>query len=215
MEMAENNDTAETCAQSFHTAKPGDFRSAHFTVDNNSIVQCLDLNIEAYHAPPNMNSIGIEHAGFSSQSRALWLDGYGLPMLTRSAQLTAWLCTTFNIPPIQLGVSGLLDGRHGICGHDAVSAAWHQTDHTDPGPGFPWAWYLNQVSIFMNGATDVPLSDADVQKVQQGILYYDLGPTMVNPLTVLTRLFSAVTEEGKDIKTLLSEIPAPPVTKAL
>ena len=36
------------------------------------------------------------------------------------------------------------------------------------------------------------LDSSDVQKIQAGVLYYDLGKDLVNPLTILTRLYGMV-----------------------
>ena len=163
MEIAEGNTTAESCANMFHTTTRQ--ASAHFCVDNNSIIQCVDLDRRAWHAPPNSGSIGIEHAGYASQTRSQWLDPYGIAMLTRSAALTAWLCKVLDIPIVKLSAGDLLNGKHGITGHAEVSAAWHQTDHTDPGTGFPWNWYLSQVQSHYDGTGDIPVTDAEIDEV--------------------------------------------------
>jgi len=143
MEMAEAGTTAESCAQMFHTTTRE--ASAHFVVDSDSVIQCVPLDCKAWHAPPNAGSIGIEHAGYARQTRAQWVDTYGMAMLTRSAILTARLCDMYGLPIVKLSVSDLLAGHHGICGHADVSNAWHQTDHTDPGVNFPWDVYLTLV----------------------------------------------------------------------
>lgn len=195
MEMAEGNDTAESCARMFHTTT--DQKSAHFCVDNNSVVQCVDIDRRAWHAPPNKGSIGIEQAGRASQTRAQWLDAYGLSMLDLSARLCAWLCRTLSIPARWLTVAQLRNGERGLCTHADVSAAWGQTDHTDPGPNFPKDWYLRQVQSYLSGSTngggDVSLDSTDIQKIQQGVLFYDLGPDAVNPLTLMKRTYTMVT----------------------
>jgi hypothetical protein len=36
-------------------------------------------------------------------------------------------------------------GRRGITGHAEVSAAYRQSDHWDPGPGFPVESFLDRV----------------------------------------------------------------------
>lgn len=194
MEMAEGNATAESCARMFHTTTAQ--KSAHFTVDNTSVVQCVDIDRRAWHAPPNLGSIGIEHAGYANQTRAQWLDPFGISMLNLSARLSAWLCRTLSIPARWLTVAQLRAGERGLCTHADVSNAWGQTDHTDPGPNFPKDWYLRQVQSYLTGATnggeDVPLDDTDITKIQKGILYYDLGREAVNPLTLLSRTYSMV-----------------------
>ena len=161
MELAENATTAERCAQLFHTSSVQ--ASAHFCVDADSVVQCVELDATAWHAPPNAGSIGIEHAGFATQSRAQWLDPYGTALLTRSAALTAWLCRTLDVPVVRLSAADLRAGRHGICGHVDVSNAWHQSDHHDPGPAFPWDWYLANVTALARGPLPAPVPDSKPQ----------------------------------------------------
>ena len=42
--------------------------------------------------------------------------------------------------------AGLRAGARGITGHADVSVAFRKSDHWDPGPAFPWAAFLRQVS---------------------------------------------------------------------
>lgn len=63
MEMPETVHTAEDCANMFANLGPDRKASAHYTVDSDSIVQCVREKDIAYHAPPNTHSIGVEHAG--------------------------------------------------------------------------------------------------------------------------------------------------------
>lgn len=148
MEMAETGTTAESCAKMFN--KTSRDASAHYCVDNNSAVQCVPLSCKAYHAPPNAGKIGIEHAGYAKQGERDWLDAYGLAMLDTSAQISAQLAVEFAIPVVKLSVADLLAGRRGFCGHIDVSNAWHQTDHGDPGPNFPWSYYLMLVNKYVD-----------------------------------------------------------------
>jgi N-acetyl-anhydromuramyl-L-alanine amidase AmpD len=153
MEMAEKGDTAESCARLFASehAPPA---SAHFCVDADSVVQCVELDRVAWHAPPNVGSIGIEHAGFANQHFSQWLDPYGKEMLARSAALCGWLCAAFGVPARWLTVKQLRAGAAGLCTHADVSAAWHQTDHTDPGPDFPKPYYLDLIQKHLNPTED-------------------------------------------------------------
>jgi N-acetyl-anhydromuramyl-L-alanine amidase AmpD len=143
MEMAEKGDTAESCAQLFHTTDRK--ASAHYCVDADSIVQCVREKDIAYHAPPNTHSIGVEHAGFAGQTRTQWLDEYGVAMLTRSAGLVAELLKKYDLPLAFLSPDDLRAGKRGITTHANVSKAWGQTTHTDPGPDFPVGWYTDRV----------------------------------------------------------------------
>lgn len=121
-------------------------KSAHFGVDADGVTQYVQLKDVAYHAPPNRFSIGIEHDGFSKQTREEWLDPQlGLKTLTISAALTRELCAHFDVPIVWLSVQDLLAGKRGITSHNNVSIAWKQSTHTDPGPQFPVDTYLDLV----------------------------------------------------------------------
>jgi peptidoglycan hydrolase-like protein with peptidoglycan-binding domain len=120
--------------------------SAHYCVDDDSIVCCVRPELIAWHAPgANQYGIGIEHAGYARQSRAEWQDTFSTRMLGLSAQLTAWLCKRFAIPVVELGPRELVAEKSGITTHAAVTKAWGKSTHTDPGPDFPMARYLSLV----------------------------------------------------------------------
>lgn len=145
MEHPEEPDAAEKVARWF-SSKISPQASAHYCVDNNSIVQCvLDKNI-AWQAPgANSNGIGIEHAGYASQRAEQWADPYSTAELDLSARLTRQLCDNFSIPIAYVDVAGLRAGTRGITTHAAVSLAFKKSTHTDPGPNFPMAHYIELV----------------------------------------------------------------------
>lgn len=126
--------------------------SAHYTVDAGEIVQSVDERDGAWHTPGfaaglevNRNSIGIEHAGYARQSPAEWMDAYSTATLKRSAALVREIAKRYDIPVRHLTVDEIRQGLPGIAGHADFTAATGSGDHTDPGPSFPWAWYLGQV----------------------------------------------------------------------
>jgi N-acetyl-anhydromuramyl-L-alanine amidase AmpD len=144
MEMDEKGTTAESCARWFQN--PAAKVSAHYCVDANSIVQCVREGHIAWHAPgANHNGIGVEHAGRARQTRAEWLDDYGVAMLNRSAALVADVCRRQHIPVTWLHPADLVAGKRGITSHNNVSKAFKRGSHWDPGPGFPMEWYLRHV----------------------------------------------------------------------
>lgn len=199
MEIPERPDTAEACARMFHTTTAS--KSVHFCVDNNSCVQLVDIDRRAWHAPPNKGSVGIEHAGFARQNMSSWLDAYGRAMLGISARLSAWLCRTLDIPARWMTVAQVRAGQRGFCTHADVSAAFRQTDHTDPGAGFPKDYYLRLVTAHLSGG-NVSAVQPTLQEIQQGILYYDMGKEMVNPLTVLSRLYRMVGDQAAVLRAI-------------
>lgn len=147
MEWNETDQTAEACAKYFASRKiPA---SAHYCIDNNSVVRSVEDKDVAYCAPgANHNGIHLEHAGYARQSRLEWLDPYGQAMLLRSAKLMEEICWEHKIPIKFVGVSALQRGERGITTHAAVSAAFRRSTHTDPGFGFPIDYYIALVQKF-------------------------------------------------------------------
>jgi N-acetyl-anhydromuramyl-L-alanine amidase AmpD len=127
---------------------PAPMASAHYNVDAGEVVQSVLECDVAFHAPgANHNGIGIEHAGFASQTPEDWEDEYSKNVLARSAALAAKLCLRFSIPVRWLTPADLGSGARGICGHvDVTNAFSHGRGHTDPGPSFPRDAYLADVS---------------------------------------------------------------------
>jgi len=121
--------------------------STHYGVDAKEIVQYVRESDMAYGAGgANGRGIHIEHAGRASQTAAAWADRYSEEMLRRSAALVADICRRHGIPIKRIAADELKAGARGICGHDTVTAAYPvKGGHTDPGPHFPWAHYLELV----------------------------------------------------------------------
>jgi N-acetyl-anhydromuramyl-L-alanine amidase AmpD len=144
MEAKEANDTAEKIAKYFQN--PDYPSSAHICVDNNSVVQCVKDSHIAYAAPGcNSDGIQVELAGYGKQTREEWLDAYGLQLLGVAADAVAQYCTKYGIPAVHLTNTELKDGKRGIVGHYQVSQVYKKSDHSDPGVGFPWEWWIHQV----------------------------------------------------------------------
>lgn len=159
MEIAEKGDTAEACARMFSTTDR--LASSHLCIDADSAVQCVMLNDVAFAAPgANRAGVQLEHAGYARQSAAEWGDAYSAAMLERSAGLAAQICAKFGLPITFVDAEGLLRGEPGITTHyeatlagqlarkrGLTSSAFYaaKTDHTDPGPQFPMAAYLEKV----------------------------------------------------------------------
>lgn len=128
--------------------------SAHYVVDDENVVQCVLECDRAWHAGQvNPFAIGIEHAGFASQTPEQWNDDYSKAVLARSAALVAGLCKRFDVPMVKLSVDELKAGAAGIVGHVDVTDAFSAGHgHRDPGPSFNWPAYIAAVK----GASDGP-----------------------------------------------------------
>ena len=154
MEAPEKGNTAENVANYFKNGAEGRKASAHYNVDNNSIVQSVRDDVVAYHAPgANNDGIGIEHAGYMEQTANNWLDEYSSQMLDLSARLAADLCIKYNIPAVHLTNAELKAGNRGFVGHDQVSDVYKKSDHGDPGPNFPWDKYIEKVAYYIKNSS--------------------------------------------------------------
>lgn len=146
MEAPEKGDTAEAIARYFRDMPDNRPASAHVCVDNNSIVQCVHDNNVANAAPGcNNDGIQIELAGYGNQTRAQWLDEYGLGVLDLGALAAAQYCLKYDIPAVHLTNDQLRAGQRGIIGHYQASEVYQKSDHTDPGPNFPWDDFMCRV----------------------------------------------------------------------
>ena len=127
--------------------KPWAGSSAHYNIDSDSIVGSVREHDVAWHAPgANHNGIGLEHAGYARQTEQEWLDLYSVAMLMRSAELCAEICLRWRIPIVRVTVEDLKTKKaRGICGHNDCTLAFGGGTHWDPGPHFPWDWYIEQV----------------------------------------------------------------------
>jgi hypothetical protein len=165
MEAPEKPATAKAVAQWFAgTTAPQ--ASAHYNIDNAEIWQSVKEHDVAWAAPgANRQGIHLEHAGYARQSAMDWADTYSEAMLQRSAALTADLCTRHSLPVAFVPAADLLAGRRGITTHAEVSKAWRLSDHTDPGPNFPMAHYLNLVREAMRPKEVAPMWDPPLQVV--------------------------------------------------
>ncbi len=116
---------------------------AHFVVDPTKIVQCCDEDTACWHAPPNHGSIGIELCDPQAGALARWDDANHKAMLGLAKALVHDLAARHTVPLTFVNAAALVAGKHGVTTHYEVSQAFHQSDHSDPGPGFaPYMAYL-------------------------------------------------------------------------
>ena len=146
MEIAERPDAAEICARWFETEVSQ--VSAHYCVDADSVIQCVREKDVAWHARGgNTSSIGVELAGYASQTTNDWKDPYSRAVLERAATLVADVCRRRRIPARWLLADDLVAGRRGLTGHSEVSSAFAKSDHWDPGDGFPVEAFVDRVRV--------------------------------------------------------------------
>lgn len=137
-EVGEFQSSAEAVAAYFKSApRPA---SAHYCVDEDSIVQCVKDAHIAFHAPGvNTRSLGIEQAGYAKQTRDEWLDWYGQRMLRLVARLVEAKAKEYAIPLVWLTPAEIVAGKRGLCQHRDVTAAYPKKGggHYDCGVSYP------------------------------------------------------------------------------
>jgi N-acetyl-anhydromuramyl-L-alanine amidase AmpD len=157
MEAPERSTTAEAAAQFFHDQPRSSTSgsSAHYCIDNNSIVQCVRDHDIAWAAPgANHDGLHFEHAGYASQTKHDWADHYSTAMLRRSAELVARKARRYHIPIRFLTADEVRAGHAGITGHLQITQSGiggAAGSHTDPGSNFPWHRYIRYVKAFAAG----------------------------------------------------------------
>ncbi len=120
--------------------------SAHYVLKSSTgaITQMVKEKDIAWHDGCfNTTTIGLEHEGYASQPKVWFTEA----MYVASAKLSAYLADKYSVPK----------ARSHILGHgDAPDCS----DHTDPGPGWDWAHYLDLVKT--GGAPTFLAGDATV-----------------------------------------------------
>lgn len=124
-------------------------KSSGYVVDADSATCCVADQYVAWHCghTGNMLGIGVEICGGAKQSRQQWFDAMSLPTLAIAARLCADLCRNWDLPARVVNTRGLLVHERGITTHAFVTDAWHETDHYDPGPGFPLGKFVRAVGV--------------------------------------------------------------------
>lgn len=139
--------------------------SAHIIADPSGAVEMVhDSNI-AWHVGPGGNGFtwGAEHAGRASFTAAEWGTAEGKAMLTASATAAAKVAKAHGIPARWLSIAQLRAGASGFCSHNDIRLAFGGTTHTDPGPNFPYAYYMQQVKAALGGAEPAAAPEDDLE----------------------------------------------------
>jgi N-acetyl-anhydromuramyl-L-alanine amidase AmpD len=116
--------------------------SAHYCVDCDSIIQCVPERYIAYHSrggDVNLCAIGVEMAGYASQTLDQWLDDYGLAMFSLARELLGDISQRNGIPlkPVTEHELRARTAR-GVTTHAMVTRAFDvRGGHSDPGAMFP------------------------------------------------------------------------------
>lgn len=160
MEAPEMPQTAENVANYFKRVDA----SAHWCVDNNSRVRVVEDKDTAWTLPgANSRSLNIEIAGYAKQDADDWADEYSIDALDIAALCAAEWCEKYDIPVRKLTDDQIRSGAKGFVGHVDVNRVYKQSTHWDPGPSFPWTYFLGRVSHFLKARRPEDPAPADKQ----------------------------------------------------
>jgi len=130
-----------------------DGTSAHYYVDSNSVIQCVRTTDRANTARATGNARGIHYELCGRAYQIDWSSAYAQAMLKLAARQAARDAKKHGIPVRRLTVAQMRSGLKGFVGHIDITNAWGETDHTDPGPKFPWSQFLSLVNAAMGNTT--------------------------------------------------------------
>lgn len=224
MEAPEGSQTAENVANYFKRV----MADSHWCCDNNSRVRVIADEHVAWTLPgANSRSLNIEFAGYAKQDKEDWEDAYSIAMLEVGAYCAAEWVIKYGIPIRKLTDAQIRAGQKGFAGHVDVNRVYRQSSHWDPGPSFPWTYFLSRVRSAVNairGGADIPepvkpnwdnrgYSKAWIKAQQHKLndLGYKLTPD--GKLGSITR--AAVKDFQKSVGLDDDGIPGPATSKAL
>jgi N-acetyl-anhydromuramyl-L-alanine amidase AmpD len=155
------NTASDTNEAAYATRRP-DGTSTHLYVDGDSVTQSLDTTAKAGHAGSgngNENAYAIEITGLTAWTREQWIARVAWAELGRCL---AWLIRNDpDLAGFEVRRAGIAEMRSNpkikaFYGHNDMRLAWGGTDHTDPGPNFPWERLLQAVNAALDGAPTTP-----------------------------------------------------------
>ncbi|HAT6525544.1 TPA: N-acetylmuramoyl-L-alanine amidase [Corynebacterium striatum] len=106
-------------------------------------------------------------AGRASMSREEWLARP--KQLDTLARVLAAYSTAYGIPLIKRDGKGVARGEWGVCGHADISAAWRESDHTDPGAKFPYDYVLKLANEYQQ--TGKNREDTDMSDKRKSLVH--------------------------------------------
>lgn len=119
--------------------------STNVIVGEDGCVRAVADDVIPAGAPPlNERGLHIEFVGYAKWSRDEWLAH--MDTLEAGRRIVRDWSIMYGIPRVFLGSADLQAGLSGVTTHAAVTAAFHKTDHVDPGPDFPIDFVLGDGS---------------------------------------------------------------------
>lgn len=127
--------------------------SAHDIFDPGEGVEMVPPDHVAWHVGSGGNYFtrGSEHCGRVALTREQWLSPDGQEMLDRSARYNAAAAHRDGVLPRWLSLTQLAAKEPGFCTHNDIRLVFGGTTHSDPGPNFPYDWYMDRVRAYYDG----------------------------------------------------------------
>jgi len=147
-------------------------RSAHAVADDQALIEnCVPYDRAAWTLRNgNTRSDNLELCGFAAWTRDEWLTNHK-GMLNFAADWARSRCLARGIPIVKLSPADVAAGKSGVIGHVDYTLGTHDGTHTDPGPGFPWDYVIARAGQDQQQESDMPLSNADLEKIVTAIKY--------------------------------------------
>ncbi len=144
-----------------------------------------DPDVAPFHAPPlNATWAGVCIPGRAAQTRDEWLDEISRAHIRGAAR---FIVDQWNLDDRTWPLTGpvspaeLLTGRQGITSHLNVGLAWRRTNHTDPGPHFPWDVLLADVAEL---STPQPIPPVSPEEDRMQVVVFEYGGQRTDPYAV-------------------------------
>lgn len=204
-EGSEGTTSAEADALYGQTRTDG--TSTHFSVDQDTTVQCVLTTDEAHTARRHGNDVGvhIENCGRAGQTAAQWDDEASRGTIEQAARLCVALRAERpgNYPLVNLTPEQLRAKQHGFAEHLDATLAWPEDGgtHSDPGPNYPWAKLFARIrqieweeQVIDMGYTLDQIANAVVEKLMDRLVNIEVRsgqPANMQPIEGLFRYESS------------------------
>jgi len=83
------------------------------------------------------------------QTEAEWGQGGSVQEMEAVAKFMVYAFKRWGIPMQHITPADIRAGKKGWAGHVDVNNVYHQSDHGDPGPAFPWKWVIARTNKYM------------------------------------------------------------------
>lgn len=149
----------------------------------------------------NRNGFHVSLAGRAAFTRQQWLNRP--KQLDKLAQIAAAYERAYGIPVIIRFAPDLIAGRPGLSTHAEASKAWKESDHTDPGVGFPLDVIVDKVKALKTPPPPPPATPETIVDDRKYASYVDGRPLRFSEYIrfideKVTRLYDEAFPAGPD-----------------